>query len=255
MAGTDRTRTAITGGPTVILVRPQLGENIGAAARAMLNFGLERMRIVAPRDGWPNDKARAMASRADAVLDNARVFASTEEAVADCHVVLASSARRRDMVQPVLTPRRAAETARAAIEGGQRIGILFGGERAGLDNEDVARASALIHVPTNPAFGSLNLAQAVLLIAYEWFQIGAGAPGERLPSESPPATAAELANFMARLEQGLDDGGFLKPPEKRPTMMRNIRNIFQRGRPTDQEVRTLHGILSALRRAGEEAER
>ncbi len=245
MAGTDSSRAPVLGGPVVVLVRPQLGENIGAAARAMLNFGLTEMRLVAPRDGWPSERARATASRADLVLDRATVHDTTVEAIGDLELVLATTARERDMSKPVLRPREAAARLREAQAAGRRAGILFGGERAGLDNDDVARAAAIIEVATNPAFSSLNLAQAVLLIGHEWFQADAEAPAE---SQARPATAAELENFYLRLEAGLDAGGFLKPPEKRPSMVRNIRNIFSRADLSEQEVRTLHGIVSALRR-------
>ncbi|MEQ9640259.1 MAG: RNA methyltransferase [Alphaproteobacteria bacterium] len=248
MAGTDFSKPGVRGGPAVVLVRPQLAENIGACARAMLNFGLDEMRLVAPRDGWPQDKARAMASRADEVLDNAALHQTTEAAVADLNLVLATTARGRDMVKPVMTPREAAAACRQAIANGEKVGVLFGAERAGLDNDDVVRAHAIVAVPANPAFASLNLAQAVLLFGYEWFVADPAAPEA---DAQPPATAAELANFFARLEPALDESGFLFPPEKRPTMVRNIRNIFQRGRLTTHEVSALHGILSALMKLGE----
>jgi tRNA/rRNA methyltransferase len=247
MAGTDSSREGVLGGPAVVLVRPQLAENIGACARAMLNFGLDEMRLVAPRDGWPQDKARAMASRADAVLDNAALFATTAAATADLNLVLATTARPRDMTKPVLSPREAAAECRRALAAGEKVGVLFGAERAGLDNDDVVRAQAIVAVPANPAFASLNLAQAVLLFGYEWFAAGAAPPAEA----EPRATAADLDNFYARLEPALDAAGFLFPPEKRPAMVRNIRNIFARAGLTPHEVSTLHGILSALMKLGE----
>ncbi|MDP6342799.1 MAG: RNA methyltransferase [Alphaproteobacteria bacterium] len=256
MAGTDSTRAAIAaGGPAIILVRPQMGENIGAAARAMKNFGLGDLRLVAPRDGWPNEKARAMSSRADEIVDAARVYDTTAAAVADLQTVYATTARRREMQKPVLSPRQAAAEVRRRIGDGERTGILFGGEKAGLDNDDTTMAARIIQVPANPAFSSLNLGQAVLLLAYEWFQSGPPrSEGEGEAPSSPPATAAELAFFHARLEEELDRHGFLKPPEKSPGMMRNIRNVFQRADLTGQEVRTLHGIISSLiRRDGEES--
>ena len=248
MAGTDSTRDPVLGGPAIILVKPQMGENIGAVARAMLNFGLTELRIVAPRDGWPNDKAYAMASRADQVLDAARLFDTTEAAIADLTRVYATTARRRDMVKPVMTPHAAAADMRTTLSAGGRAGVLFGGERAGLDNDDVALAAAIVEAPTNPAFSSLNLAQAVLLIAYEWFQTGDDRPPVMLDAgrTAEAVSAADLLIFFERLERELDAGGFLKPPEKRPTMIRNIRNMFQRAGLTDQEVRTLQGIVSAL---------
>jgi tRNA/rRNA methyltransferase len=253
MAGTNATARLIQGGPAIVLVRPQLGENIGAAARAMLNFGLAEMRLVAPRDGWPNEAARAMASRADRVLDDARVFDSTDSAIADLRVLLATTARPRDMEKPVLTPREAAAELRAAEVRGEPAGILFGAERAGLDNEDVSRAQAVVEVPANPGFASLNLAQAVLLIGYEWFQLGGAAVSGAGADESPAATLEGFNYFFSRLEKALDQKGFLKPPEKRPSMLRNIRNMLTRARFTEQDLRTLHGILSALKRGGDES--
>ena len=249
MAGTDSTATAVLGGPAIILVQPQMAENIGAAARAMLNFGLTELRLVAPRDGWPNEAARSMASRADDVLDRARVYETTAAATADLQQVFAMTARRRDMAKEVLTPRQAAGELRAAQRRGEAVGILFGPERAGLDNDDVARAAAIIEVPANPAFASLNLAQAVLLTGYEWFQSSAPAmaPSEGL-ERFPPATLDEFDNFFDRLTEAIDNAGFLKPIEKRPSMLRNIRNMFVRARLSEQEIRTLHGIVSALQR-------
>lgn len=246
MAGTDSSRVPVTGGPAVVLVAPQMGENIGACARAMLNFGLTELRLVRPRDGWPNEQARAMASRADSVLDEARVFDSTADAVADRHLVLATTARPRELVKAVLTPRQAAALSRSAVAAGERVAWLFGAERAGLDNDDVARAHAIVQVPANPAFASINLAQAVLLMGYEWFQAVPEPRGN--DGLGVPATAAEMESFHGRLEAALDAAGFLKPPEKRPHMVRNIRSLFQRLRPTEQELRTLHGIVSALLR-------
>jgi len=229
-----------------------MGENIGAAARAMKNFGLSEMRLVAPRDGWPNDKAVAMSSRADDILAAARLFDDTAAAVANLQHVYATTARRRDMVKPELTPREAAAEMRTRIAAGERVGVLFGAEKAGLDNDDVTIAGSIIHVPTNPAFGSINLAQAVLLLGYEWYQ---GTPAGAEPQGRPgtPASQAELDYFYTRLEGELDRQGFLKPPEKRPNMVRNIRNVFARAGLSDQEVRTLHGVVSALIRRTDEA--
>jgi len=247
MAGTDTSARAVLGGPAVILVRPQLAENIGAVARAMLNFGLTELRLVAPRDGWPNEEARAMASRADEVLEQARLFETTEAALAGLQLVIATSARRRDMAKPVLRPRAAAAALRAAAAAGEAAGLVFGAERAGLDNDDLARAHAVVEVPANPAFASLNLAQAVLLMGYEWFQAGLPeTPGRAGLERAPAATAEEFEAFFARLEAALDAAGYFRPPEKRPSMLRNLRNLFVRAHLTDQEVRTLHGLLSAL---------
>ncbi len=202
-----------------------------------------------PREAWPNEKAMAAAAGAGAVLEGAEVFASTAEAVADLGRLYATTARPRDMVKPVLGPRGAARELHAAIAGGQRGGILFGAERSGLDNDDVVRADAIIEAPLNPAFASLNLGQAVLLCAYEWRLAAAGAPPPRMGRESAgPADKRELEGFYAHLEAELDAAGFLYPPEKRPRMVRNIRNIFARADLTGQEVRTLRGIVAALAR-------
>lgn len=248
MAGTDLKRAAgARPGPAIVLVQPQMGENIGAAARAMKNFQLGTLRLVAPRDGWPNEKAYAMSSRADDILDAATVHETTEAAIGDLHAVYATTARLRDMEKPVLSPREAAREIAARIAAGERAGILFGGERAGLDNDDVVRAGALINIPTNPGYASLNLGQAVLLTSYEYFL---ALPQDDLEVEAGTggvaASAAEREFFYRRLEEELDRRNFLKPPEKRPSMTRNIRNVFQRANLTEQEVRTLHGVISAL---------
>lgn len=249
MAGTDRTREAVPGGPAIVLVEPLLGENIGAAARAMLNFGLTDMRLVRPRDPWPNEKARAMASRADAVIDGARVYRRTADAVAELHHVYATTARSRDMLKPALTPRAAMEAARRRAAMGESCGILFGREKSGLHNEDVAVSEAIIAVPANPAFASLNLAQAVLILGYEWFLAGDDAPDRGFPrGAARRANHGELMGLFDHLERELDAGGFLYPPEKRPAMVRNIRNIFSRAGLMEQEVRTLRGIVRALAR-------
>jgi tRNA/rRNA methyltransferase len=247
MAGTDSTRQAVLVGasPAVILVRPQMGENIGAAARAMKNFGLDQLRIVAPRDGWPNEKAQAMASRADDILDGATLHDDCPAAVADLHAVYATTARTREMEKPCLSPRDAVADMRRRLAQGQRVGILFGGEKAGLDNDDATLAQAIIQIPANPAFSSLNLGQAVLLVAYEWFTSGP-LPEVEPAGDGLPVSLDELHFFENRLEDELTRAGFLKPPEKRPSMMRNLRNIFRRAGLTGQEVRSLHGVVSAL---------
>jgi len=260
MAGTDRTVTVdrqAEAAPAIILVRPQMGENIGAAARAMKNFALAEMRLVDPRDGWPNEKAVAMSSRADDILTDASLHPTTPAAVADLQYVYATTARRRDMEKPTLTPRQAVADMRTRLAAGERVGVLFGAEKAGLDNDDVALANAIVYIPANPAFSSLNLGQAVLLLGYEWYQAalddGDIAPALPAGRDGEPARFDELVNFFERLEGELDRHGFLKPPEKRPTMVRNIRNLFQRAGLTGQEVRTLHGVVSALiRRDGED---
>ncbi len=244
--------------PCIVLVEPQLGENIGTAARAMANFGLSELRLVAPTNGWPNDHAIKAASGADIILEQAKLFDTLEEAVADLNFIVATTARKRDMVKPVLTPQTAASEISKHIDCGEKVGILFGRERFGLTNDQASLANALIIAPVNPNFASLNLAQAVLLIGYEWFKLqSTGSLGRTTKEEtaareglgvrgSRQANRAELAGFFERLEHELDKGGFLHPVEKRPSMIRNIRNIFTRSTLTEQEVRTLHGILSSL---------
>ena len=260
MAGTDRSKAAAAQvsatAPAIILVAPQLGENIGAAARAMLNCGLDELRLVRPRDGWPNPKASANASGADAVIDGARLFESTEEAVADLTRIYATTARPRDMVKVVETPRFAVEEMRARLAVGERVGILFGPERTGLVNDDIALADALICVPLNPAFSSLNLAQAVLRVGYEWFQSADETPARQLVTNATrPAEKAELLNFFAHLERELDACGFLRNVEKRPSMVRTIRCLFDRAELTEQEIQTLHGIVKELANLREERRR
>ena len=250
MAGTDRTRRGLDragGGPAVVLVAPQLAENIGTVARAMPNCGLTDLRLVRPRDGWPNPAAVPAASGADAVLDAARVFQRTEDAIAGLNRVFATTARSRDMVKPVETPRQAAATMRAAVASGEAVGVLFGGERSGLDNDDVVLADTVITVPLNPSFASLNLAQAVLLVGHEWFQAGPVEPPAAMDrGGAAPASKADLQNFFEHLEQELDRAEFFQVAEKRPTMVRALRNLFQRAAPTDQEIRSLHGVVTAL---------
>lgn len=248
MAGTNRKNAPSLGGPVVVLVAPQLGQNIGMCARAMLNCGLTELRLVAPRDGWPSAAAIDAASGAHAILEAARLYDSLEEAIADLRRVYATSARPRGLAKPLVTPRQAAEDLRAFLRRGEPAGLLFGPERTGLTTEQLVLAEAVIEVPLNPAFASLNLAQAVLICGYEWFQAGAEVEPRRLPfGRSRPATKAELLAFMARLEEDLDETGFLKPPEKRPSMINNLRTLFQRAQVSEQELRTLHGILTALK--------
>jgi tRNA/rRNA methyltransferase len=242
---TDQTDT----GPAIILVDPQMGENIGMCARAMLNCGMTDLRIVRPRDGWPSQAARDTSSGAIEVIDNAQVFETTREAVADLHRLYATTGRVREMVETVMTPRKAAADIRAVTAAGQRTGVLFGGERSGLTNDDVALAEIILRVPLNPDFKSLNLAQAVLLVGYEWFTAGDETPDlTRDIGDSRPATRVEFDVFLDRLDKGITEGGFFRSPEMRPTVMRNIRNFFLRAEPTDQDIRTLHGIVEALRR-------
>ena len=250
-AGTDRSREVFAGGPAVVLVRPQLAVNIGMCARAMANFGLDDLRIVNPREGWPRvgeyrDVAYAAAAGAAYLLDGARVFDSLEAAVGDLGFVYAATARERGQVKPVFAPSFAmAETAQA----GEKRGILFGPERTGLDNDEVALADAVLTFPANPAYASLNLAQAVLLVGYEWFK---SAHGDTPPSPaiaravSPPATREMTFAFFEFLEGKLEDAGFFRPVTKKPGMRRNLRNMFHRMALTEQDVRTLWGAVVRL---------
>jgi len=233
--------------PVVVLVRPQMGENIGAAARAMLNFGLEHMRLVAPRDGWPNPAAVAMASGAGPVLEHAGLFSDLPGALADCDYVFATTARVRGLVKPVYTPEAAMAEARALIGAGKRVAVLFGPERAGLENEDVARANAIITIPVNPAFYSLNLAQGVLLLAYEWMRQTTETPArvENLTG-TDFASGLEVEKLGDHLEEKLEASGFFFPEQKAPMMKLNLRNMLTRWGLTRAEVQTLHGILRRL---------
>ncbi|MFV0360425.1 RNA methyltransferase [Tropicimonas sp.] len=231
--------------PVFILVRPQMGENIGGAARAMLNFGLDRMRLVEPRDEWPNPRAVALASGAGRILDNAGLFETVADAIGDCTHVLATTARVRGLTKPVLTPEQAMAEARAATDAGGRVGILFGPERAGLENEDVARASAIVTVPVNPGFFSLNLAQCVLLMAYEWQRHGM-APAA--PAELDRATATEIEKLGDHFEERLGTAGFFFPEARAPGMKLAIRNMLSRLALTRADVQIFHGMLRQLTR-------
>ena len=233
--------------PVVILVRPQLAENVGAVARAMGNGGLFHLRLVAPRDGWPQEKAWRTASGADRILDALSLHDTVAEATADLHHVFATCPRPRHIVKPVLTARGAAAELREICARDLRCGILFGPERAGLDNDDMAAADALVRFPLNPDFMSLNLSQAVMVMAYEWWTADeATVPARLMTHESPVATKAVLDNFLGQLTAELDACGFLRNAAKRPGMVRNLRHLFQRGEPTEQELRTLHGIVTEL---------
>ncbi|HEX6956947.1 MAG TPA: RNA methyltransferase [Ferrovibrio sp.] len=255
MAGTHRPKLGkyappgpLRRGPVIVLVEPQLGENIGAAARAMLNCGITELRLVNPRDGWPNPSAYVLASKADAVLDAVSVFKSTAEAVADLHRVYATTARHRDLMKEFVTPREAAIRIRAEEAEGDRVGILFGRERTGLDNEDVALAHTAINVPLNPGFSSLNLAQAVLLIGYEWFTAADQTPASRMETvRGGFATQEEIQGLFGHLTAELDRSGFFHNVEpKRPAILRNLRNVLQRVPLASQEVRTFRGMLKAI---------
>ncbi|GAC1344553.1 MAG: RNA methyltransferase [Acetobacteraceae bacterium] len=237
----------IPGSPVVVLVRPQLADNIGAVARCMANGGLFHLRLVAPRDGWPQERAWRTASGADRILDAATVHATVAEAVADLHRVYATCPRPRHIVKPVLTARAAAADVREAAGRELRCGILFGPERAGLDNDDMAQADTWVRYPLNPAFDSLNLAQAVMVMAYEWWTAAEPTPPRQLPThKTRVATKAELEQLLEHLVDQLDACGFLRNAPKRPGMVRNIRHLFQRGEVTEQELRTLHGVVTGL---------
>lgn len=246
MAGTDHRRigASLPGPqPEFVLVRPQLGENIGTSARAMLNCCFDRMRIVAPRDGWPQQSAVNAASGANTVLERATIYPDIGNAIADCRTVYATTARPRGMEMPVLTPREAAADILRRGEAGETVAILFGAERTGLENEEIARAQYVITAPLNPAFASLNLAQAVLLVAMELHLATAAAwPLE----ETPPASQGDVDRLITHLEQELQAADFYPVPEKKPRMVRNLRAFFARARPTEQEVRTWHGMITAL---------
>lgn len=237
--------------PAIVLVEPQLGENIGTAARAMANFGLTDLRLVNPREVWPNDKARAAASRADHVIDGARLFDSTEAAVADLATVYATTARSREVAKNVIGPREAAAAARAALSAGAGVGFLFGRERSGLTNEEISLADAIVTLPVEPSFASLNIAQAILIVAYEWRLSGMEAARPELPfagNVAPPADKVQLVHLFEHLESALDAAGFFRPPEKRAHMVLGLRAMLQRAQLTDQEVRILRGVIAALER-------
>lgn len=233
--------------PVVVLVRPQLADNVGAVARAMANGGLFHLRLVAPRDGWPQERAWRNASGADRILDAITLHETVADAVCDLHRVYATCPRPRHIVKPLLTARGAAAELRHVCSRELRAGILFGPERAGLDNDDMAACDALIRYDLNPAFMSLNLAQAVMVMAYEWWT-AAAAPTPRilLTHKTRVATKGELDNFLKHLVAQLDECGFLRNLPKRPGMVRNIRHLFQRGEVTEQELRTLHGVVTEL---------
>ena len=247
-AGTDKTKRWLeTPAPVVVLVEPQLGENIGAAARVMANFGLARLRLVKPRDGWPNIHAQRSASGADRILETTALFDSVEAAVADCTVVLATTARAHDQAKPVLGPEAAAAFLAPHVGAGENVAVLFGRERYGLENHEVALADRIVTFPINPAFASLNLAQAVALVAYEWFkQASGGALPFAMPQKSEPAPKQQIEAFFGNLERQLDLIEYFRPLDKRATMLVNLRNIFARMQPTQQDIQTLHGIVVAL---------
>ena len=233
--------------PSIILVKPQMGENIGSAARAMLNFGLENMRVVAARDGWPSQSAVATASGAGRVLDQARHFSSFHDAVGDCHFVFATTARGRDLTKPIYDPKKAMKIAFEKISDGQKVGIVFGPERAGLENTEVVRSNALITVPVNPNFSSINLAQTVLLLSYEWF-LATDIYEENFSytRKTSVASILEIEKLSEQYENELEKIGFFFPEEKATSMKSTLRNIWSRLPLTVSDVRAFHGILRHL---------
>ena len=255
MAGTDKNRELLTGGPAIVLVEPQLGENIGMVARAMANFGLSELRLVNPRDGWPSEKARSAASKADHVIDAATVFATLEEAIADLNFVYATTARERDGFKPVRGPVEAAETLRKRMTSGQTCGVLFGRERWGLKNEEVGLADEIVTYPINPAFASLNIAQAVLLMSYEWMKSGL-ADEKQTPfgqTGMQPATKADLQGLFDHLEEALDARGYFRPADKKPKMVDNLRAVLSRQGFYLPEIRVLRGVIRSLDRFSRQA--
>jgi tRNA/rRNA methyltransferase len=254
---------ALSPAPTVVLVNPQLGENIGMAARAMANFGLFDLVLVEPREGWDREKALAAAAGAHDTVEKSTIFNMLPDALQGKHYVYATTARPRGMTKNVLTPEQAGLDMRARIKRGEHVALLFGRERFGLNNEEVSLADVIVSAPVDPAYASLNIAQAVLLMGYEWFKHEAQSlgqatselaaiegPGLHMP-DTRPATKEELFGFYEHLESELAAAGFFKAEDKRPGMVRNLRNLFARANPTEQEVRSLRGIVSSLTRTHE----
>lgn len=246
-AGTDKTKRWLeTPAPIVVLVGTQMGENIGAAARAMANFGLSRLRLVKPVQGWPNERARVMAAGADRVLDRATVHETLEDALSDCQFVLACTARQHDQAKPVIGADAAAAEMAPRVAAGEKVALVFGRERYGLEMREIGLADRIITLPVNPAFASLNLAQAVVVLAYEWFKGAGGALPFTMIEKSPPAPRQQLNAFFRTLESELDKVEFFRPAEKRETMLTNLRNIFLRIAPTEQDIQTLYGVVTML---------
>ncbi len=250
MSGTDNRKQLICEGPVIILVEPQLGDNIGMVARAMANFGLCDLRLVNPRDGWPNERANAAASRADHVIEATTVFDNLPDAIGDLKYVLATTARKRDMLKNVLGPQEAVGKLRHYFDNEKPTGILFGRERWGLHNDEVALADAIVTFPVNPAFASLNIAQAVLLLSYEWMKSGHSEPDETAfyAPETQVADKKELQSFFEHLESALDDAEYFYPKERRARMTDNLHSIFTHAGLKQQELQTLHGVVAALER-------
>lgn len=241
---------------TIILIEPQLGQNIGAVARVMLNFGLTNLRLVRPRDGWPNPDAIPVAAGADKILETAQIYPSTLSAIGDLNRIFATTSRTPDMVKSIYTPRPAVQRLVSTSQLGQKVGVLFGGERCGLFNDDISLCEAIIKIPTNDDFPSLNLAHAVALISYEWFIQASSLPSQVFRTgHTSLATQDDLGNLFTHLEEELERTGFLRHEKKRATMVRNIRNIFQRSHLTEQEVRTLRGIIRSLTETPEDIQK
>jgi tRNA/rRNA methyltransferase len=247
-AGTDKTKEwEDRPGPVVVLVEPQLGENIGATARAMANFGLSQLRLVAPVQGWPNERAHVMAAGADRILDAAVLFDGVEGAIADCSFVVAATARAHDQAKPVVSAPEAAAQMAPRVAAGETVALMFGRERNGLENDEIALADRILTLPVNPGFASLNLAQAVVIVAYEWFKLATdGQLPFRMPEKSAPAPKEQLLAFFESLERELEKVEFFRPPDKRDTMQINLRNIFTRMQATQQDIQTLHGVITAI---------
>jgi tRNA/rRNA methyltransferase len=245
-AGTDHTQPRLEGGPVVILVEPQLGENIGMAARAMANFGLSEMRLVRPRERWLNQKTRAAAAGATFILDAATVYPDLREAIADLTFVYATTARERGQGKVVVGPAEAGPVLRSRAARGEKTGVLFGRERTGLENDDIALADEILTYPVNPAYASLNLAQAVLLLGYAWMAAGDAPLPFTRKEKWPPATRDMVVSFFEFLEESLEARGFFRPAHKKPVMSRNLRNIFHRIGMSEQDVRTLRGMVVRL---------
>lgn len=234
--------------PAFVMVEPQLGENIGAVARAMLNFGMSELVIVNPRDGWPNEKAAAMASGASPLLDDARLYETTADGLADFNYVLAMTARPRESLLPVVTPDEAARNFKERIGRGERCAVMLGPERAGLSNDDVGRADGVIAIPVNPAFASLNVAQAAVVMAYEWTKADGAAPPPADLDQAPRADREQFEGFIAQLFEALNEARYFFPPERRESLERKIKTPFARADLTEGEVRTLRGVIKALSR-------
>lgn len=245
------TKPPLSCGPVIVLVQPQLGENIGASARAMLNCGITELRLVNPRDGWPSEKAISAASGADSILSRAKVFDSLGKAISDLSFVSACTSRLRDIDKLTVTAEGGVLDLHSRIASGQRCGILFGGERSGLNNDDIALADNIINIKLNPEFSSLNLAQAVLVISYAWLRSDKQIlPSSKSLRRSLPATKSEILGLFEHLETELTRGGFLYPKEKAPSMIRNIRALLTRAELSGQEVKTLRGVVAAIKRSG-----